>query len=147
SYHDHEIVLANRDAQAGARSGPARSADDRTMAYAMYTDPPLGRVGMSETEARASGRPMLIASFDMKNISRAKEESETAGLIQLLVDAQSGRFAGATVLGMNGDEVIQVISNFMATGAHYQVLKDALPVHPTVTEFLPTILGKLKPLA
>jgi pyruvate/2-oxoglutarate dehydrogenase complex dihydrolipoamide dehydrogenase (E3) component len=139
SFHDHQIVLANHD-------GGARSADDRTMIYAMFTDPPLGRVGLSEAQARATGRPMLMASFSMKNISRAKEESETTGLIKLLVDAQTERFVGAAVLGINGDEIIQVISNFMATGASYRVLADALPLHPTVSEFLPTILGRLKPL-
>ena len=88
-----------------------------------------------------------MATFDMKNVSRAKEESETTGLVKLLVDADTERFVGATVLGINGDEVIQVISNFMATGASWRVMKDALPVHPTVAEFLPTILGKLKPLS
>jgi pyruvate/2-oxoglutarate dehydrogenase complex dihydrolipoamide dehydrogenase (E3) component len=88
-----------------------------------------------------------MATFDMKNVSRAKEESELTGLIKVLVDADTHRFVGATVLGINGDEIIQVISNLMATGAKWQVLKNALPVHPTVTEFFPTILGKLKPLA
>jgi pyruvate/2-oxoglutarate dehydrogenase complex dihydrolipoamide dehydrogenase (E3) component len=140
SYHDHEIVLANH-------RGGRRSADERHMAYAMYTDPPLGRVGMSEGEARASGKRVLMATFDMKDVSRAKEEGETTGLVKLLVDADSERFVGATVLGINGDEIIQVISNFMATGASWRVMKDALPIHPTVAEFLPTILGKLKPLA
>ena len=139
SFHDHEIALANHD-------GSTRSADDRTMVYAMFTDPPLGRVGMSEAEARASGRRILMATFDMKDVSRAKEESETTGLIKLLVDADTERFVGATVLGINGDEIVQVISSFMAAGASWRVMKDALPVHPTVTEFLPTILGKLKPL-
>lgn len=139
SYHDHEIV---RDNLAGA----SRSADDRVLAYAMYTDPPLGRVGISEAEARRSGRRILMATHAMKDVSRAKEEGETAGLIKLLVDADSERFVGATVLGIGGDEVIQVISNFMATGASWKVMRDALPVHPTVTEFLPTILAKLAPL-
>jgi pyruvate/2-oxoglutarate dehydrogenase complex dihydrolipoamide dehydrogenase (E3) component len=140
SYHDHEIALANHD-------GGKRSADDRNMVYAMFTDPPLGRVGMSEAEARASGKRILMATFDMKNVSRAKEESELTGLIKVLVDADTDQFVGATVLGINGDEIIQVISNLMAAGAKWQVLKNALPVHPTVTEFFPTILGKLKPLA
>ena len=140
SYHDHEIVLANL-------AGGTRSAEDRTMAYAMFTDPPLGRVGMSEAEARASGKRVLQAEFAMKNVSRAKEESETTGLVKLLVDADTERFLGAAIVGIQADEIIQVISNFMATGASYRVLQQALPVHPTVTEFLPTILGKLKPLA
>ncbi|MBI5278699.1 MAG: mercuric reductase [Burkholderiales bacterium] len=140
SYHDHEIVRANL-------AGGARSADDRTMAYAMFTDPPLGRVGLSETEARASGRRMLMATYDMKDVSRAKEEGETTGFVKLLVDAETGRFAGAAMIGIEADEIIQVISNFMATGASHRVMMDALPVHPTVAEFLPTILRQLKPLA
>ena len=147
SYQDHEIVLANHLAAVdGTHKGHRRSADERIMAYAMYTDPPLGRVGQSEGEARASGKRILMATFDMKNVSRAKEESETTGLIKLLVDADTERLVGATVLGLNGDEIIQAISNFMATGASWRVMKDALPIHPTVTEFLPTILGRLKPL-
>jgi pyruvate/2-oxoglutarate dehydrogenase complex dihydrolipoamide dehydrogenase (E3) component len=140
SYHDHEIVLANLE-------GKSRSADDRNMIYAMFTDPPLGRVGMNEAQARKSGRRMLMATFDMKNVSRAKEESETSGLVKLLVDADSGEFTGATWLGINGDEIIHVIGNFMASCGHWQAMKDALPVHPTCAEFLPTILGKLKPLS
>ena len=139
SYHDDEIVLANLE-------GHARSAEDRTMAYALYTDPPLGRVGMSETEARASGKRILMATFEMKNVSRAKEESETHGSIKLLVDADTERFVGASILGINGDEIIQVISNFMAAGASWRAMKEALPIHPTVAEFFPTILGRLKPL-
>ncbi|MDB5857013.1 MAG: pyridine nucleotide-disulfide oxidoreductase family protein [Ramlibacter sp.] len=139
SYHDQEIVAANL-------AGGARSADERTMAYAMFTDPPLGRVGMGVAEARASGKRVLVADYAMKNVSRAKEESETIGLVKLLVDADSERFLGASIVGINADEIIQVISNFMATGASYRVLKEALPVHPTVAEFLPTILGKLRPL-
>ena len=140
SYHDHEIVLANLQ-------GGTRSADDRTMAYAMFTDPPLGRVGLSEAEARASGKRVLVADYEMKNVSRAKEESETAGLVKLLVDADTERFLGAALVGIQADETIQVISAFMATGASYKLLREALPVHPTVAEFLPSILGKLKPLA
>ena len=150
SYHDHEIARDNHRAQRqGARSQP-RSADDRTMAYAMFTDPPLGRVGIGEAEARAlvtKGRKVLMATHAMADVSRAKEESETAGLIKLLVDGDTGRFLGAAIFGIQGDEIIQVISHFMATGAHHEVMKHALPVHPTVAEFLPTVLGKLQPLS
>ncbi|MBC7471387.1 MAG: mercuric reductase, partial [Ramlibacter sp.] len=89
---------------------------------------------------------MLAVNWPMASVSRAREEGETSGLIKLLVDAQSERIVGAAVLGLNGDEVIQVISNFMATGASYRVLRDALPIHPTVGEFLPFVLGKLRPL-
>jgi pyruvate/2-oxoglutarate dehydrogenase complex dihydrolipoamide dehydrogenase (E3) component len=139
SYHDHEIVLANHD-------GGHRSADDRTMCYAMFTDPPFARVGMSETEARASGRKVLMATFDMKNVSRAKEESETTGLVKLIVDAQTDKFLGATLVGLNADEIIHVFTNFMAAGGTARTMKEALPAHPTVAEFFPTILARLKPL-
>jgi len=139
SYQDGQIVLAN------LKSG-ARSADGRVSTYAMYTDPPLGRVGLSEAQARESGRATLVANFRMLDVSRAKEESETAGLMQILVDQQSEEIVGASLLGFGCDEVIQVISNFMATGARYQVLRDALPIHPTVAEFLPFLLNKLEPL-
>ena len=146
SYQDHEIVLANH---AGLASGPgdaARTADGRVATYAMFTDPPLGRVGWSETEARQSGRAIRMVSWPMARVSRALEEGETTGLIKLLVDAQDDRIVGATVFGLNGDEVVQVISNFMATGASYRLLREALPIHPTVSEFLPFVLGKLQPL-
>ncbi len=143
SYHDHDIVLANH-------TGGARTADGRVTTYAMFTDPPLGRVGLSETDARAlmaDGRRFLTASHEMKFVSRAKEESETVGVIKVLVDADTERFVGATLLGIGADEIVQIIGAMMAADAPYQVLRDALPVHPTVAEFFPTILGKLAPLA
>lgn len=139
SYHDHEIVLANHD-------GGSRSADDRTMCYVMFTDPPFARVGMSEAEARASGKRVLMAKFDMKNVSRAKEESETTGLVKLLVDADTDRFLGAMLVGLSADEVLHVFTNFMAAGGTARAMKEALPAHPTVAEFMPTILTRLKPL-
>lgn len=142
SYQDHEIVLANH-------TGGNRTAEGRVSTYAMFTDPPLGRVGLSETEARAlqeQGRRFLSASHEMKFVSRAKEESETLGVIKVLVDAETHRFVGATLLGIGADEIVQIIGAMMAADAPYQVLRDALPIHPTVTEFFPTILGKLAPL-
>jgi pyruvate/2-oxoglutarate dehydrogenase complex dihydrolipoamide dehydrogenase (E3) component len=143
SYQDHEIVLANH-------VGGSRTADDRITTYAMFTDPPLGRVGLGEREAReqmAHGRRFLTASHEMQFVSRAKEEGETIGVLKVLVDADTHRFAGATLLGIGADEIVQVVGAMMAADAPYQVLRDALPVHPTVTEFFPTLLGKLKPLA
>lgn len=143
SYQDHEIVLANH-------IGGQRTADGRLTTYAMFTDPPLGRVGLSETEARAlmaKGRRFLAASHEMKLVSRAKEESETVGVMKVLVDAVTERFVGATLFGIGADEIVQIIGAMMAADAPYQVLRDALPVHPTVTEFFPTILKKLAPLA
>ena len=143
SYDDHEIALAE---QTGASW---RGADERIGAYAMFTDPPLGRVGITLEQARQrvrEGARLSYAQWAMKDVSRAKEEGETDGLITLIVDDASERFLGACFLGINGDEIVQVISTFMATGASWRVLQQALPVHPTVTEFLPTILKRLKPL-
>lgn len=147
SYHDHEIVLAKLDGIEDLHQWT--NADQRPVTYAMFTDPPLGRVGLSLTEARAlseKGRNILTADMPMAQISRAKEESETTGLIRLIVDGDTEAIIGATVFGIAGDEIIAVLSNFMATGASYKIMQQALPVHPTVAELLPTILGKLKPL-
>jgi pyruvate/2-oxoglutarate dehydrogenase complex dihydrolipoamide dehydrogenase (E3) component len=142
SYHDFEIVAENL-------AGGTRSADDRVMAYAMFTDPPLGHVGIHRYEAQKladEGRNILIAEHDMKDVSRAKEESELTGRIRIIVDGADGAVLGATILGINGDEIVQTFSNFIAAGGHWINMRDALPVHPTVTEFMPTILAKLKPL-
>lgn len=145
SYHDYEIVRDNLRS-----SGTPRSADERVICYAMFTDPPLGRVGLNmaaaKQEQEKTGRQFLVATHLMKHVSRAKEESETHGVIQFIVDALTEQFVGATVLGIQGDEIIQVISNYMSTGASYRLMRNTLPVHPTVTEYFPTILDKLKPL-
>lgn len=143
SYHDHEI-LADRLA------GGSRSAAARPPTYAMFTDPPLGHVGLYELEARrlvAQGRRIAQAVIQMKDVSRAKEESETVGLIKLRIDQDTGQFVGATLLGIAADEIVQAIGLVMASGGTWQQVRAALPIHPTVTEFLPTILDRLEPLA
>lgn len=139
SYQDYEIA-ADNDA------GGHRTADGRVPTYAMFTDPPLGRVGLTEKEARQSGRKVLMAVWYAKDITRAKLESETDGLIKILVDAESEAIIGATTLCMQGDDLIQIFSNYLYTGASYKIMQQALPIHPTVAEFIPTILGALKPL-
>jgi len=139
SYQDHEIVMANYE-------GNDRSADDRITTYAVFLDPPLGRVGLSEKQARESGKNVLMATWQMSGVSRAKEQGETHGLIKFLVDADTEQIIGGTVFGFQGDDIVQVISNFMATGASYTIMRDTLPVHPTITEFFPTILKSLSPL-
>ncbi|GAB4527319.1 MAG: FAD-containing oxidoreductase [Anaerolineae bacterium] len=139
SYQDYEILIANH-------KGEDRTVDNRIMAYAVFIDPPLGRVGMNEREARDSGRNVLMAVYQMADVSRARLDSDTVGLIKILVDADTEEIIGALSFGLHGDEFIQIISNFMHTGASYKVMQNALPVHPTVAEFLPTILGALKPL-
>ena len=142
SYHDHEIVAENL-------AGGQRSADARTSIYAMFTDPPLGHVGLYEADAKrlvAQGRRISLAVHAMKDVSRAKEEGETTGLIKLLIDEDSGLFLGASMLGIEADEIIQAISLVMASGGTWRTVREALPAHPTVTEFLPTIIDRRKPL-
>jgi len=140
SWNDHEIALDNLD-------GGSRKLSDRITAYAVYVDPPLGRVGMSEQDARASGRKVLMGVKPMSNISRAMERDETTGLMKVLVDAESGQFLGAAIFGIGGDEIVHSIIDLMYAKAPYTVMKNAVHVHPTVSELLPTLLGELKPLA
>ena len=139
SYQDYEIL-------ADHLRGGSRTADGRIPTYAMFTDPPLGRVGMSESEARASGRKVSKASFSMSDVTRAALDGERDGLISILVDDESERFLGASVLGITGDEIVQIVSALMHADASYRVLAEMLPIHPTVAEFYPTILGRLAPL-
>ncbi|MBV7332172.1 mercuric reductase [Chloroflexi bacterium TSY] len=126
--------------------GEARKLSDRFPIYAMFIDPPLGRVGMSEKEARKSGRNVLMATRPMTRISRAREKDETDGLVKILVDADSEEFLGATVLGVGGDEVINMFAPFMHTKQSYKVFRRAVLTHPTVAELMPWILDDLKPL-
>lgn len=141
SYHDHEILL-------DVWSGRGRTTD-RLATYAMFTDPPLGHVGLYEADARrqvAEGRRISQAVLPMTAVSRAREESETSGLIKLLIDEDSERLVGATMLGVGADEIIQTVSLLIAANASWRTVRDTLPIHPTVTEFLPTILDRRQPL-
>ena len=140
SYNDYEIVAAN------LLDGERRRVSDRIPAYALFIDPPLGRVGMTEREVRASGRPALKATRMMSRVGRARERSETQGFMQVLVDAETKKILGAAVLGIEGDEAVHCILDVMAAGAPYTVLQRAMHIHPTVSELLPTLLGDLKPL-
>lgn len=139
SYNDFEIVAANLDK-------PTRKVSDRHMTYAVYIDPPMGRVGMSEKEARESGRKVLMGTRLMSSISRARERDETDGLIKILVDEETKQFLGAIVFGIGGDELVHSIIDLMYAKAPYTVMQNAVHIHPTVSELLPTILGSLKPL-
>jgi pyruvate/2-oxoglutarate dehydrogenase complex dihydrolipoamide dehydrogenase (E3) component len=136
AYQDGQILLDE-----------ARTVDGRITAYAMFTDPPLGRVGMTEREARASGRNVLKAEVPMSSVSRAILEGETIGLMRILVDADSEEFLGATFLGLHGDDLCQIIGTAMQAGVKYPVVRDALPIHPTMAEYIPSILGHLQPLS
>jgi pyruvate/2-oxoglutarate dehydrogenase complex dihydrolipoamide dehydrogenase (E3) component len=140
SWNDFEIVAAN------LLDNDQRRVSDRITAYALYTDPPLGRVGMTEAEVRKTGKPALIATMAMEDVSRAFEKGETKGFMKILVDRDSKQILGASLLGLAGDEVIHCILDLMYAKAPYTVLQRAMHVHPTVSEFIPTMLGDLKPL-
>ncbi|ORE90137.1 FAD-containing oxidoreductase [Aurantimonas sp. 22II-16-19i] len=139
AYNDYEIVAAN------LLEGGARSLEDRIPAYALYIDPPLGRVGMTETQARASGRPLLISTRPMSRVGRAKEKGETKGFMKLIADAQTRRILGASILGVEGDEAIHGILDVMAADLPYTIFERAVPIHPTVSELIPTLAGDLQP--
>jgi pyruvate/2-oxoglutarate dehydrogenase complex dihydrolipoamide dehydrogenase (E3) component len=140
SYNDHEIVLAN------LLDGGKRRVGDRIPAYALFTDPPLARIGLSESQARATGRPVLVGALPMSRVGRARERGETQGFMKVLVDAQSERILGATLLGIEADEAIHVLLDAMAADVSYQAIRRAVHIHPTVSELIPTLLGSLRPL-
>jgi pyruvate/2-oxoglutarate dehydrogenase complex dihydrolipoamide dehydrogenase (E3) component len=140
SYNDFEIVAAN------LLDGGTRRLSDRTTTYALYIDPPLGRVGMSEAEVRASGRPALVATLSMTRIGRARERGETQGFMKVLVDASTQKILGAALLGIEADEVVQLLLLAMAAGLPYTRIQQTMWIHPTVTELLPTLFAALKPL-
>ena len=140
SYNDYEIVAAN------LLTGDRRCVTDRINAYALYTDPPLGRAGMTEAEVRKSGRKGLLATRPMTRVGRAVEKGETQGFMKILVDEDTKEILGASLLGIECDEVIHSILDVMYARAPYTVIQRAVHIHPTITELIPTLLGDLKPL-
>ena len=137
--NDFEIVAAN------LLDGEERRVSDRIPAYALYIDPPLGRVGMTVAQARATGRPLLIGERSMTRVSRAIEKGETKGFMQVVADAETHKILGAAILGTGGDEAIHGILDMMNAGAPYATLQHAVPIHPTVSELIPTMLGDMRP--
>jgi pyruvate/2-oxoglutarate dehydrogenase complex dihydrolipoamide dehydrogenase (E3) component len=135
SYQDGQIMMQ-----------PDRSIDGRITTYAMFTDPPLGRAGMDDEQARRSGRRVLKAEVPMSRVSRAVLARATTGVMRILVDGDTEEILGATILGLQADDVIQIIGTAMQGGLRYPALRDALPIHPTVAEYIPSILGYLEPL-
>jgi len=142
SYNDYEILAHNLL----EKDAPKRKVSDRILAYALYIDPPLGRAGMTEAEVRAGGKKALVGRLPMSRVGRAKERSETLGLMKILIDQESKQILGAAILGIEGDEVIHVILDVMYSKAPYTVIRDAMHIHPTVSEFLPTLVQSLEPL-
>ena len=140
AYNDFEIVAAN------VLDDDPRRVSDRIDTYALYIDPPLGRAGMTETQARKSGRPLLIGTRPMTRVGRATERGETQGFIKIIADAETKKILGASILGIEGDEAIHGILDIMYAGAPYTTLQRSMGIHPTVSELLPTVLGDLKPV-
>jgi pyruvate/2-oxoglutarate dehydrogenase complex dihydrolipoamide dehydrogenase (E3) component len=140
AYNDFEIVAAN------LLDGAHRELRERIPAYALYIDPPLGRVGMTEAQARASGRPLMMGKRPMSRVGRAVEKSETQGFMKVVVDAETQKILGAAILGTGGDEAIHGVLDMMNAGVSYDVLQRAVPIHPTVSELLPTLLGEMQPV-
>ena len=140
SYNDYEIVADN------LLSGASRSVNDRLTAYALFIDPPLGRVGMTDTEIRKSGRRALVGMRPMTRVGRAIEKGETKGFMKIAVDADSKEILGAAILGTGGDEAVHCILDMMYAKAPYTLMQRAMHIHPTVSELIPTLLGELKPL-
>jgi pyruvate/2-oxoglutarate dehydrogenase complex dihydrolipoamide dehydrogenase (E3) component len=138
SYNDYEIVADN------LLDNRTRRVSDRIPAYALFTDPPLGRAGMTETEARAAGKKLLIGQRPMTKVGRAFEKSETNGFMKVIVEAETSLILGAAILGTGGDEVIHSILDVMYARKPYTLIREAVHIHPTVSELVPTLLSELK---
>ena len=140
SYNDYEIVADN------LLNNDHRSVRDRITAYGLFIDPPLGRVGMTDTEIRKSGRTALTGKRMMTRVGRAVEKGDSRGFMKITVDANTREILGAAILGVGGDEAIHCLIDTMYAKAPYTVVQRAMHIHPTVSELLPTVLGELKPL-
>jgi pyruvate/2-oxoglutarate dehydrogenase complex dihydrolipoamide dehydrogenase (E3) component len=140
SYNDFEIAAAN------LLDNDPRRVSDRILTYGLYTDPPLGRAGMTEADVRKSGRRALIGKRPMTKVGRAVEKGESQGFMKVVVDAGTGEILGAAILGTGGDEAVHCILDVMYAKAPYTVIQRAVHIHPTVSELIPTMLGEMKPL-
>jgi pyruvate/2-oxoglutarate dehydrogenase complex dihydrolipoamide dehydrogenase (E3) component len=142
SYNDGEIVAAN------LLDDDVRRVSDRIPAYALYTDPPLGRAGLTEAEARKTGRRALaVGKRPMTRVARAVEKGESKGFMKVVVDTDTREILGAAILGVGGDEAVHCLLDAMYAKAPYTTVQRATHIHPTVSELIPTMLGELQPLA
>ncbi len=139
SYNDYEIVAAN------LLDGAERKVTERIPVYALYVDPPLGRVGMTETEARAKGHAVRIGRRPMTRVARAVEKGEQQGFIKVVVDRDTDAILGAAILGVGGDEAIHGVIEAMGAGEGAAAFTRVVAIHPTVSELLPTVFGELSP--
>ncbi|WED43542.1 FAD-containing oxidoreductase [Legionella cardiaca] len=140
AYNDYQIVADN------LLAGLQRKVSDRILAYALYTDPALGRCGMTEAEIRSKGYNALVAKRPMTQIKRAVIKGEPTGFIKIMIDADTQKILGAAILGVNGDELIHSILDVMYADKPYTLIRDAVHIHPTISELIPTTLENLEPL-
>ena len=141
SYNDYEIVAAN------LFDNDPRRVTDRILCYGLFIDPPLGRVGMNEREAKAAGHTVLVGKRAMTKVSRAKEFGETRGFMKVLVDGDTDKILGAVILGLSGDEVVHCVLDVMYSGKPYTTISRAVHIHPTVAELIPTVFQGLRPIS
>jgi pyruvate/2-oxoglutarate dehydrogenase complex dihydrolipoamide dehydrogenase (E3) component len=141
SYNDFQIVYGNLIEK---RSW---TIDNRPVPYSVFTDPQLGRVGLTEQEARATGRKVKLGKYPMANIARAIERDETGGFMKLVVDAENDRILGAAILGSEGGELVQMLGALMLADVPYTVLKGAVYIHPTLAEGFFGLMEDVKPMA
>ena len=140
AYNDYQIIFGNLVEQKNL------SIANRYVPYALFTDPQLGRVGITEKEARASGQKLKMGTYAMSRVARAIERDETAGMMKLIVNAETDRILGAAILGIEGGELVQILGALMLAGAPYTVLKGAVYIHPTLAEGFFGLMDSVKPL-
>ena len=140
SYNDYQILYAN------IIGGKNLTIENRYIPYSLFTDPQLGRVGMTEKEARTAGRKLKIGSFPMASVSRAIERSETTGLMKIVIDAATDRILGAAILGIEGGETVQILGAMILANAPYTILKGAVYIHPTLAEGFFGLMDSVKPV-
>lgn len=138
AYNDFEIVAGN------LLDGEDRKITDRKSVYALFIDPPLGRIGMSEAEARAAGHRVLVGTRAMARVGRAVESGETRGMMKVVFDAESRRLLGAAIIGLHGDEAVQFLLPALYQGLTDREIRAMTGIHPTVTELLPFAVADAK---
>jgi pyruvate/2-oxoglutarate dehydrogenase complex dihydrolipoamide dehydrogenase (E3) component len=139
SYNDYEIVADN------LLNDATRKVTDRIVTYALFIDPPLGRIGMTQAQARREGRRILVGKRPMTRVGRAVEKGETQGFMKIVADADSREILGAAILGSGGDEAVQTLTDAMYAKLPYTAVQHGVRVHPTVSELIPTVLGEMQP--
>ena len=140
SYDDHLIIYDN------LIHNKNRSVKDRIIPYALYTDPELGRVGLTEKAAREAGYSLKVGQIPMARVARAIERGETAGLMKVVVNGDNDRILGAAILGTAGGELVQTLMALMMAGAPYTVFEKAMFIHPTLTEGFFALMDNVEPV-